>query len=84
LIGVAPALVTVHGKALPNQRLALGLAPLHDLSTIHITAAIYLTRFVPVRLDRASAALSDVSASAWIQESSARSLNRRSRGPAHY
>jgi hypothetical protein len=32
---VLPANVARNGKALGNQPLALGFAPLHDLSTIH-------------------------------------------------
>ena len=35
LVGLVPANVARDGKALANQPLALGFAPLHDLSTIH-------------------------------------------------
>jgi len=35
LVGLVPANVARDGKALANQPLALGFAPLNDLSTIH-------------------------------------------------
>ena len=35
LVGLVPANVARDGKALSNQPLALGFAPLHDLGTIH-------------------------------------------------